>query len=247
MASAIKGNSQKAFLSLRARLRTPECSSQQFSGRVAKTAQQDGSRFQDYLQRELFKVLSAHLTQEKRRSGTLANENYSLLEQLANSLAVSGSNLYHQTMKDLRNNSETIQSKIDELNHESMAALGKSAKLYHVLAKPLAELLDSGGDGQEDIVPEQMSSLQEEFSKSDERIEYLHGQWLSCVHAEQQAWKRLTDDEDDPRPELEVQGIMDSMEELMANAETEIQNIEAEYAEYIQVESLKVMQTLMEG
>lgn len=82
MASIANESSQNAFLSLRARLRTPECS-QQFSGRVARSTHLEGSKFQEHLQRELRNVLAAHLSPEKQRDGSAAGQNYALLEQLA--------------------------------------------------------------------------------------------------------------------------------------------------------------------
>lgn len=82
MASIANESSQNAFLSLRARLRTPECS-QQFSGRVARSTHLEGSKFQEHLQRELRNVLAAHLSPEKQRDGSSVGPNYTLLEQLA--------------------------------------------------------------------------------------------------------------------------------------------------------------------
>ncbi|KAM3515624.1 hypothetical protein MY11210_000802 [Beauveria gryllotalpidicola] len=247
MTSIANESSQNAFLSLRARLRTPECSSQQFSGRVGAAAHLDASKIQERLQRELCKVLAAHLAPDKQKDAKSASENYALLEKLANSLAATGSNLHQQSTSEIQSASEAIQSKIDDLNHESRAALAQSAKLYQILAQPLAELAGLGVDGQEDAIAERIALFRDDFASADERIELLHEQWQSCVRAEQDAWKRLTDDEDEPRQELDLQDLVDATERVMDNGETEIKNIESEYAEYIQIESLKVMQTLMEG
>ncbi|OAQ96271.1 hypothetical protein LLEC1_02230 [Akanthomyces lecanii] len=247
MASAAKASSQNAFLSLRARLRTPECSSQQFSGRVASAAQLDGSKIQEHLQRELRKVLVAHLSPEKQGDGISAGQNYALLEQLANSLAATGSKLHHQSTREVENVNEAIQSKIDDLSFESTAALAKSAVIYQIIAQPLAEVAESGADGQEGTVSERMALLHEELTSANEKIQSLHEKWQSCVRAEQEAWKRLTDAEHAPQPELRLQDFVDAAEEVMSNGNTKILDIEAEYAEHIQVESLKVMQTLMEG
>ncbi|KAM3552666.1 hypothetical protein MY1884_007086 [Beauveria asiatica] len=247
MPSIANESSQNAFLSLRARLRTPECSSQQFSGRVGTAAHLDGSKFQERLQRELCKVLAAHLAPEKQKDASSTSENYALLKKLANSLAATGSNLHQQSTSEVQSASEEIQSKIDDFSHESLAALAQSTRLYQILAQPLAEVAGPGVDGQEDAIAEQIALLRDDFASADARIELLHEQWQSCVRAEQEAWKRLTDDEDEPRQELDLQDLVDATEGIMANGETEIKNIESEYAEYIQIESLKVMQTLMEG
>ncbi|TQV95423.1 hypothetical protein IF1G_06410 [Cordyceps javanica] len=177
-------------------------------------------------------------------------ENYALLEQLAYSLASTGSNLHQQSTIAIQNASEAIQSKINELNQESVATLAKCAKLYEIIAQPLMELVGYGGDEQEDTVPDLVALLEEVLANADEKIESLHEQWQSCVRAEQEAWKRLTDGEDGkdgPRQEPDLQDLVGAMERAVADGEAEINYIEAEYAEYIQIESLKVMQTLMEG
>ncbi len=46
------------------------------------------------------------------------------------------------------------------------------------------------------------------------------------MRAEQEAWKRLTDEEE-PRQELELHDFVEAMEEAMANGETKINEIEA--------------------
>ncbi|PQK12436.1 hypothetical protein BB8028_0003g10530 [Beauveria bassiana] len=163
------------------------------------------------------------------------------------SLAATGSNLHQQSTSEIQSASEEIQSKIDDFKHESLAALAQSTKLYQILAQPLAEMAGPRVDGQEDTIAEQIALLRDDFASADARIELLHEQWQSCVRAEQDAWKRLTDDEDEPRQELDLQDLVDATEGIMDAGETEIKNIESEYAEYIQIESLKVMQTLMEG
>ncbi|KAJ6783305.1 hypothetical protein PWT90_02540 [Aphanocladium album] len=246
MTSIISGNSQNTFLSLRARLRTPECS-QQFSGRVTKAAQLDGCKIQEYLQRELIKILAAHRDPSNRKDGTSLGENYSLLEQLAYSLAVTGANLHQQIIIEIDNSHDSIQQKIEELASASGLALAKSAALYELIGQPLTELSHGSPAEEEDGVAEQVASLQEEFFQAGEKLDSLHEQWQACVRAEQDAWKRLTDEDKEPRQELELQEFVDAMEEIMASGEADINNIEAEYAEYIQIESLKVMQTLMEG
>ncbi|KAJ4154763.1 hypothetical protein LMH87_000042 [Akanthomyces muscarius] len=247
MTSTAKGSSQNAFLSLRARLRTPECSTQQFSGRVARATHLDGGKIQEHLQCELRKVLAAHLSPEKQGDGISVGQNYALLEQLANSLATTGSKLHHQSTREIENVNEAIQSQIDDFSFESNAALAKSAKLYQIIAQPLAELAEPSADEQEDTVLERMALLHGEFTSANDKIETLHEQWQSCVRAEQEAWMRLTDADNKPREELQLQDFVDSIDEVMLNGESKINDIDAEYAEYIQVESLKVMQTLMEG
>ncbi|KAM3534247.1 hypothetical protein MY4038_002487 [Beauveria bassiana] len=247
MTSIANESSQNAFLSLRARLRTPEGSSQPFSGRLGTAAHLDGSKIQERLQRELCKVLAAHLPPDNQKDASSISENYALLEKLANSLAATGSNLHQQSTSEIQSASEEIHSKIDDFKKESLAALAQSTKLYQILAQPLAEMTGPGADGQEDTIADQISLLRDDFASAGARIELLHEQWQSCVRAEQDAWKRLTDDEDEPRQELDLQNLVDATQGIMDNGETEIKNIESEYAEYIQIESLKVMQTLMEG
>ncbi|KAM3503290.1 hypothetical protein MY10362_004296 [Beauveria mimosiformis] len=247
MASIANESSQNAFLSLRARLRTPECSSQQFSGRVGTAAHVDASKLQERLQRELCKVLAAHLAPDKQKDASSTSENYALLEKLANSLAATGSNLHQQSISEIQSASEEIEGKIDDFSRESLAALAQSTRLYQILAQPLAEVAGLGVDGQEETIAEQIALLRDDFASAGARIELLHEQWQSCVRAEQEAWKRLADDKDEPRQELDMQDLVDATEGIMDKGETEIKNIESEYAEYIQIESLKVMQTLMEG
>ncbi|OAA56810.1 hypothetical protein ISF_07326 [Cordyceps fumosorosea ARSEF 2679] len=163
------------------------------------------------------------------------------------SLAATGSNLHNQSTIGIQNASEAIRRKIDELKRESTAALTTSTKLYQIMSQPLAERAEQGRDEEEDTVNDHLILLHEESANADEKVESLHEQWQACVRTEQEAWKRLTDDHDAPQQEPELHNLIDAIEEIVRNGEREINTIEEEYAEYIQIESLKVMQTLMEG
>ncbi|KAJ3499086.1 hypothetical protein NLG97_g602 [Lecanicillium saksenae] len=248
MTSIVGASSQTAFLSLRARLRTPECSSPSFAGRVAKPSQLDGSKTQEHLERELMKILDPYRDKAKKKDGASVGENYILLEQLAHSLAVTGAGLHEQSINEIKNSDTIIQAKIDELATDSSNTLAKSAALYELIQQPLVELSAAcDPDEPEDTVIDQVADLYEEFSNAEERLDLLHEEWQACLRAEQDAWRRLLEDENEPRQELNPQVFLDAVEEIMASGEAEINNIEEEYAEYIQIESLKVMQTLMEG
>lgn len=87
MAATLNQSSENTFLSLRARLRTPECASQHFAERVAKATLFDGPKFQEHLQLDLLKVLTAHRNPEKQQSKGSQDETYTLLEQLASMTA----------------------------------------------------------------------------------------------------------------------------------------------------------------
>lgn len=70
--------------------------------------------------------------------------------------------------------------------------------------------------------------MHDEFANAEDKLESLHEQWQACVRAENEAWKRLMEDEDEDEapPELHMQDLVDATEGIMANGEGEIQSIE---------------------
>ncbi|KAJ2957257.1 hypothetical protein NQ176_g11258 [Zarea fungicola] len=236
MATAENPNS--SFLSLRARLRTPECS-QYSSGRVAQAARGDSPKLQEHLLSEFRKILATHVPQvspEKPSDVMSASENYLLLEQLARSLAATGSNIHHRSIYEIDKVHEAVDDMILQFSRDSDQVLAQTTSLYETMAQPLAELPCPSQDGLAETISDHFALMQEEFANADDRIQALHEKWQTCVAAEQEAWQRLTSEErGETRPELELQHLVTAVDEL------------TEYAQYIQIESLKVLQQLMEG
>lgn len=124
------------------------------------------------------------------------------------------------------------------MSFESNTALAKCAHIYQVIAQPLAELAELSVDEHEDTVLDRLALLHEEFTSASDKIETLHEQWQSCVRAEQEAWMRLTDADNEPRQELQLQDFVDAMEEIMLNGESEINDIETVSGETCTIDQL---------
>lgn len=241
-------NRSDALLSLRSRLRTPECSSQRFTGSATQTAKNQQSRVQDQLLGEFQQLIATYKRPLNKQDTSSTGENYKLLDHLASTprpghprhlqtpannssipgcLATTGAHLHNHTQTAIEKSHAQIQAKITSLSQQSTQSVSAKTHLYKTLRQPPADLPVTTPDGDQVTVRQCLGALQEDLADAEEKLHGLYEQWQACVRSEQDAWDGLRRDEEQRSPEPDTSELVEAVERESSKAEADIKRIEA--------------------
>ncbi|PFH61124.1 hypothetical protein XA68_18131 [Ophiocordyceps unilateralis] len=177
------------------------------------------------------------------------------MAQLGETFAEAGLRFYTAVAEEIVQARRDMDSQIAKLSEESAAVLSRADALYSNVTYPLSATLCHVDNGPSATIAAHLSALRANLSAAQGELEGLQNEWESCIKEERQTLMELkamdakranlVQNGQNDGVKCAVDGFRDEAKAVLEASEEELDEIDAEFKELMQGETMKMMQSMM--
>ncbi|PHH75942.1 hypothetical protein CDD80_1938 [Ophiocordyceps camponoti-rufipedis] len=178
-----------------------------------------------------------------------------VMAQLGETFAEAGLHFYTAVAEEIVSARRDMDSQIETLSRESTDLLSRADTLYSNVAYPLSATLCHFDKTPSATIATHLSEIRAKLTTAQGELEALQREWESCVEDERQTWTELMDMDAKKAKAAQnggsdgvmcaVDGFKEEAEAIIEAHEEELDEIDTEFRELMQTETMKMMQSMM--
>lgn len=178
-----------------------------------------------------------------------------VMAQLGDTFAEAGMRFYTAVAEELVSARRDMDSQIETLSRESADVLARADTLYLNVTYPLSATICHFDKTPSATIATHLSEIRAKLNAAQGELEAFQLEWESCVKDEKQAWAELMDMDAKRAKAAQnggsdgvmcaVDGFKEEAESIIEAHEEELDEIDAEFKELMQNETMKMMQSMM--
>lgn len=139
--------------------------------------------------------------------------------------------------------------RINSFGSQSSSVLKDCKALYDNITYPLSATLCHSENYRRASIAAHLDTLQSQLAAAEGELDALNGEWVACVQEEQRIYNELGSERasrtGSPAGGSEVPGLTNQIDEIVADTKKALDQIEQEYRENMQTETMKIMQSIL--